>query len=176
VTHPDARRYFMTIAEAVQLVLQASSMGSGGETFVLDMGEPIKIFELAEHMIRLSGLEPEREIKITLTGLRPGEKLFEELRLDGEGIKPTKHEKIWVLNGGHVDFAQVRLWLEELSSLVQARNVYGLLQELMHIVPEYVPSEAMSLLSEVDRHDHGLTYKRGRTDLSSSLGSVGSVA
>ena len=94
VTHPDARRYFMTIPEAVQLVLQASSMGQGGEIFVLDMGEPVRILDLVRNLIRLSGLEPDRDIKIEFVGLRPGEKMFEELKLEGEDIGPTAHEKI----------------------------------------------------------------------------------
>ena len=98
VTDPDARRYFMTIPEAVQLVLQASSMGKGGEIFVLDMGEPVRILDLVRNLIRLSGLEPDRDIKIDFVGLRPGEKLFEELKLEGEDIGPTAQSKIRVLN------------------------------------------------------------------------------
>ena len=126
VTHPDAQRYFMTIPEAVQLVLQASSMGEGGEIFVLDMGKPVRILDLVRNLIRLSGLEPDRDIKIDFVGLRPGEKLFEELKLEGEDIRPTVHEKIRVLTGRKMTFEQVSGWLDELSVLVAAKNVHGL--------------------------------------------------
>jgi FlaA1/EpsC-like NDP-sugar epimerase len=160
VTHPDATRYFMTIPEAVQLVLQASSMGQGGEIFVLDMGSPVPIVDLARNLIRLSGFEPDREIKIVFTGLRPGEKLFEELQLDGEGIKATAHEKIRVLDGGEPNFKQVRAWLDDLSALAEAKNVSGLILKLKEIVPEYRPSREILALCEFDRHDHGWRYKR----------------
>jgi FlaA1/EpsC-like NDP-sugar epimerase len=96
ITHPDMRRYFMTIPEAVQLVLQAGVLGQGGEVFVLDMGEPVRILDLATDLVRLSGLEPERDIKIVFTGLRPGEKLDEELFLQTEQVGATKHQKIFV--------------------------------------------------------------------------------
>jgi len=96
VTHPDICRYFMTIPEAVQLVVQAGAMATGGEIFILDMGEPVKIMDLAENVIRLSGLEPYDDIDIEITGLRPGEKLYEELLMDEEGIKETTHNKIYV--------------------------------------------------------------------------------
>ncbi len=165
VTHPEVQRYFMTIPEAVQLVLQASSMALASEIFVLEMGQPIRIAELARNLIRLSGLEPEQDIPIIYTGLRPGEKLFEELMLEGEGIKPTSHPKIRVLNGGNVSFAQVRLWLDELSALVEAKNVHGLVQLFQDIVPEYKPSEEILALCEVDRHDVALTYRRARGQL-----------
>src|SRR5581483_6858847 len=95
VTDPDVRRYFMTIPEAVQLVLQALTLGKGGEVFELDMGEPIKIVDLAQDLIRLSGLEPGRDIDIVFTRLRPGEKLFEELFLPGQSYQRTVHEKIY---------------------------------------------------------------------------------
>ncbi len=160
VTHPGATRYFMTIPEAVQLVLQASSMGRGGEIFVLDMGEPVRIVDLAQNLIRLSGFEPDREIKITFTGLRPGEKLFEELQLEGEGMKHTSHEKIRVLDGGEPDFIQVRMWLDDLSALVEAKNVSGLILKLKQIVPEYRPSREILALCEFDRHDLAWRYKR----------------
>ena len=165
ITHPDAKRYFMTIAEAVGLVLQASTMGNGGEIFVLNMGEPVKIIDLARRMISLSGLEPEKDIQIKFTGLRPGEKLFEEIRLEDEGSKPTSHDQIWVFDGGQPSFAQVRGWMDELSTLVEARNVNGLISKLQSIVPEYHPSEEVKALCELDRHDQFVVYKRARTDL-----------
>jgi FlaA1/EpsC-like NDP-sugar epimerase len=165
VTHPDMARYFMTIPEAVQLVLQASSMGKGGEIFVLDMGEPVKILDLVDNLIRLSGLEPERDIKIEFIGLRPGEKLFEELQLEGEGIKPTSHEKIRILEGANITFEQVSNFLEELTLLVESKNVHGLVSKLVQIVPEYMPSEEINALCNVDRHDKALTYRRARTGL-----------
>jgi len=96
VTHPDMQRYFMTIPEASQLVLQAGAMGEGGEIFVLDMGEPVRILDLAEKMITLSGFEPGKDVQIAFTGLRPGEKLFEEIELEGEGMAKTHHPKIFV--------------------------------------------------------------------------------
>jgi FlaA1/EpsC-like NDP-sugar epimerase len=100
VTHPDMRRYFMTIPEAVQLMLQATVIGKGGEIFALDMGEPVRIADLAHDLIRLSGLEPGRDIEVAYTGLRPGEKLFEELFLESENYSRTRHEKIFVCRNG----------------------------------------------------------------------------
>jgi FlaA1/EpsC-like NDP-sugar epimerase len=140
-------------------------MGRGGEIFVLDMGQPTRIVDLARNLIRLSGLEPDRDIQIVFTGLRPGEKLFEELMLDGEGLKATSHRSIRVLDGGKYTFEQVQFWLDELSSLVAAGNVYGLVAALKSIVPEYSPSEEIVSLSEVDRHDLALKYSRARTTL-----------
>jgi FlaA1/EpsC-like NDP-sugar epimerase len=143
---------------------------------VLDMGEPINILELARNVIRLSGFEPERDIRITFTGLRPGEKLFEELKLDGEGVRPTSHSKIRVLNGGDVQFEQVRAWLEELSSAVERRSVHGVVSSLARIVPEYHPSPSIVMLCEVDRHDRAAEYRRARVDLLSTGGQIGHVA
>jgi FlaA1/EpsC-like NDP-sugar epimerase len=172
VTHPEARRFFMTIPEAVQLVLQASTMGVASDIFVLEMGQQIRIADMARNLIRLSGLEPDQDIPIIYTGLRPGEKLFEELMLDGEGVKPTSHPKIRVLDGGPVGFEQVQLWLDELSALVEAKNVYGLIQTFQRIVPEYKPSEEILGLCEVDRHDMALTYRRARGQLWSSASHI----
>lgn len=166
VTHREANRYFMTTAEAVQLVLQASTMGKGGEIFVLNMGEPVNIVSLARRVILLSGLEPDKDIKIVFTGLRPGEKLTEELMLDSEGIKPTFHEKIYVLEGGDPDFEQVRRWLEELSELVDRRNVHGFISKLVDIVPEYEPSDEIIAQSEVDRYDQVRSHKSSWMSLS----------
>jgi len=172
VTHPDIVRYFMTTTEAVQLVLQASSMGKGGEIFILDMGEPVQIVDLARRMIRLSGYEPEQDINIVFTGLRPGEKLFEELRFDREGVELTSHPKIWMLRGQKVKFENVRVWMEEISAMVEARNVYGLISKLVAIVPEYCPSAELTALSEVDRHDLAVSYRWARKGLDSSAQGV----
>jgi FlaA1/EpsC-like NDP-sugar epimerase len=156
ITHADITRYFMTIPEAVQLVLQASTMGKGGEIFVLDMGEPVRIQDLAINLIRLSGLQPEIDINLVYTGLRPGEKLYEELCLATEDTKPTSHEKIRVFDGGFRDFGQVRGWVDELSALVMAKNVGGLVEKLRDIVSEYKPSDVLLAQCDVDRHDFAL--------------------
>jgi FlaA1/EpsC-like NDP-sugar epimerase len=165
VTHPEARRYFMTIPEAVQLVLQASTMGKGGEIFVLDMGEPLKIVDLARDLIRLSGLEPGRDIPIVFTGLRPGEKLFEELRFDAEGLRPTTHQKIHVFDGGLVDSKQVDAWLDEIAAIVAAKNVHRLVTKLQEIVPEYTPSPEILALARVNRHDRFVSLQQERSGL-----------
>ena len=140
-------------------------MGTASDIFVLEMGQQIRIADLARNLIRLSGLEPDQDIPIVYTGLRPGEKLFEELMLEGEGIKPTSHTKIRVLDGGPVSFEQVQLWLDELSALVEAKNISGLVQTFQRIVPEYKPSEEVLALCEVDRHDMALMYRRARKQL-----------
>jgi FlaA1/EpsC-like NDP-sugar epimerase len=139
VTHPEVRRYFMTIREAVQLVLQASTMGHGSEIFVLDMGEPIRIADLARNMIRLAGRVPDDEIEIRFTGLRPGEKLFEELSAQGENVRPTYHEKIKIFKSQRESAERVRSWLEELRGLVNSRNAEAARDHLQVLVPEYRP-------------------------------------
>jgi len=150
VTHPEAKRYFMTIPEAAQLVLQASAIGRGGEIFVLEMGAPVKITDLAASLIKLSGLEPGREIRIIFTGLRPGEKLLEELSFEEERVMPTTHEKIHVFEGGEVSPAQVRQWLDALHKAVAEKNAHLLINTLLAIVPEYLPSPEIRTLCGLD--------------------------
>lgn len=137
VTHPDVRRYFMTTPEAVQLVLQAFAMGKRSEIFVLDMGEPVRIMDLACNLITLSGRVPHQDIEIRITGLRPGEKLFEELITEGDGIRPTYHHKIKILATSNLGAESVNPWLEELEMLVRAQDEAAVLAHLTKLVPEY---------------------------------------
>jgi FlaA1/EpsC-like NDP-sugar epimerase len=140
VTHPDVTRYFMTIPEACQLILQAGAMGEGGEIFILDMGTPIRILDMARDLIRLSGFEPDVDIKIEYVGLRPGEKLFEELITSGEGIVPTNHEKIMVLRGKTCDQERLNVVIEELTKLALEQNGAGIRAKLQEIVEDYRPA------------------------------------
>jgi FlaA1/EpsC-like NDP-sugar epimerase len=140
VTDPKVVRYFMTIPEATQLVLQAGCIGSGGEIFLLDMGEPVRIVELAEELIRLSGFTPHEDIEIVYSGLRPGEKLFEELLVAGEGVKPTIHEKIKVLAPVCLDRAWLSNELDYLFVAASAHDVWGVLASLRSLVPEFKPA------------------------------------
>jgi len=138
VTHPDMTRYFMTIPEAVSLILQAGSMGTGGEIFVLDMGEPMKIVDLAEQMIRLSGLEPGRDIEIDFTGLRPGEKLYEELFHEQEALVGTEHPKIMLSASREVDWQWMQTTMAELRAACEKRDVEKVRGLLKTLVPEFV--------------------------------------
>jgi len=144
VTHRDVTRFFMSIPEAAQLVLQAGSMGQGGEVFLLDMGEPVKIIELAETMIRLSGFKPYEEIDIEFTGLRPGEKLYEELLLEGEGIKPTSHEKIQVASSTQQSWEELLQSLDLLYAASQEFRVDEVVALMRNLVPEYRPMVKLS--------------------------------
>ncbi len=139
VTHPEARRYFMTIPEAVQLVLHASTMGKGSEVFMLDMGEPIRIADLARNLIRLCGLVPDQDIEIRYVGLRPGEKVFEELITKGENILPTYHDKIKVFCGPRPELGLVETWIAELKTLIAQRDAAAVVAHLKELVPEYRP-------------------------------------
>ena len=139
VTHPDVTRYFMTIPEACQLILQAGAMGSGGEIFLFDMGTPIKIADMARDLIRLSGFVPEEDIKIEYIGLRPGEKLYEELITSDEGIISTSHEKIMVIKGAECDLTVLNNKINELEISADEQNTKKIKAELQEIVPEYRP-------------------------------------
>ena len=136
VTHPDITRYFMTIPEAVQLVIQAGGMAEGGEIFVLDMGQQVKIYDLAKNLIRLSGYKPEEDIKIEFTGLRPGEKLYEELMLEEEGIEATKHDKIFTAKPIFTDLALLKRELDVLSSLLTG-NPDKVVEYICNIIPAF---------------------------------------
>jgi len=136
VTDPEIIRYFMTIPEAVQLVLQAGAMAKGGEIFVLDMGEPVKIYDLAINLIKLSGFEPEVDIKIEFTGLRPGEKLYEELSLAEEDMEATKNKKIFVVKPLHTDLAILRREIECLKDII-ANRADEVRDYMKIIVPNY---------------------------------------
>ncbi len=137
VTHPEITRFFMTIPEAVSLILQASAMGQGGEIFVLDMGEPVKIDDLARQMIRLAGLEPGKDIEIRYTGLRPGEKLYEELFHEGELCEKTPHPKVMLAASRRVDWDELQTLLRRLKEDCRLRNIEHLKQGLRRFVPEF---------------------------------------
>ncbi|MCB1156798.1 MAG: polysaccharide biosynthesis protein [Leptospiraceae bacterium] len=153
VTHPDIIRYFMTIPEASQLVIQAGAMGERGEIFLLDMGEPVKILELAEEMIRLSGLQPYKDIDIVFTGLRPGEKLYEELLLGMEGIKKTHHPKIMI--AAHSESINRMRFLEDLNELFQVARA-GKREEIFQLFKKIV--------TEYKRHDEYITSQKVKNE------------
>jgi FlaA1/EpsC-like NDP-sugar epimerase len=140
VTHPDMRRFFMTIPEACQLVLQASAIGEGGQICVLDMGHPVKIVDLARNLILLSGLKPDKDIKIEFSGMRPGEKLYEELSTLLEDTIPTEHEKIRVFVGNGMPEDDMVTWLDELRRICEVRDAGRLVVALKEIVQDYSPS------------------------------------
>jgi FlaA1/EpsC-like NDP-sugar epimerase len=139
VTHPEARRYFMTISEAVSLILQASARSQGSEIFVLDMGEPIRIVDLAENMVRLAGMIPYEDIDIQFTGLRPGEKLIEEINGKSEGVSATEQEKMRIIREQPLSWDVIPGWIEELEELFSARREPEILAHIQRLVPEYDP-------------------------------------
>ena len=137
LTHKEITRYFMTIPEAAQLVLQAGGFAQGGEIFVLDMGKPVKIYDLAKNLIRLSGYEPDVDISIEITGLRPGEKLYEELLMEEEGLQKTRHEKIFIGQPGNFDLEIVKEQINELLEIATTRSISELKSKLKEVVPTY---------------------------------------
>lgn len=137
ITHPDITRYFMTIPEACQLVLEAGCMGKGGEIFVFDMGKSVKIIDLARKMIKLSGLQEDKDIKIQITGLRPGEKLFEELLADAENTLPTHHSQILIGKVREYEYHEVNQTIESIIKLFNTQNNELIVKHMKSIVPEY---------------------------------------
>ncbi|HEY4785925.1 MAG TPA: polysaccharide biosynthesis protein, partial [Bacteroidales bacterium] len=137
VTHPEITRYFMTIPEACQLVLEASAMGKGGEIFIFDMGKSIKVVDLAKNMIRLSGLEVGKDIQIKYIGLRPGEKLYEELLCAKENNLPTYHPKIMIAKVVQTNLNTVVDYYNQFEKLVKSQNNLEIVKLMKKIVPEY---------------------------------------
>jgi FlaA1/EpsC-like NDP-sugar epimerase len=144
VTHPEVTRYFMTVSEAVGLVLQSAAQGAGGEIFLLDMGKPVRILDLARHLIELSGRTPDSDIRIEFTGLRPGEKLFEELCYQGENVAPTRHAKIRRLVCQAAPLSRVRPMVDELVRQSDLLQIDELKRLLKWAVPEYQPQLSIS--------------------------------
>lgn len=142
ITHPDIIRYFMTIPEACELVLQAGTMGAGGEIYVFDMGEPVKILDLARRMIKLSGYTPDEDIKIKFIGLRPGEKLYEELLSDNATTVPTHHEKIMISKDPCIDFGEIEILCKQIIKSAVKRDKVQVVTLLKAIVPEFISNNS----------------------------------
>lgn len=136
VTHPEITRYFMTVTEAVQLVIQSCTMAKGGEIFVLDMGEPVRVYDLAKNLIKLSGLKPHVDIKIKFTGLRAGEKLYEELLLDEEGLKTTHNDKIFITKPDYPDFSILKEQIEGFKK-ININEIEEVKKHIKMMVPTY---------------------------------------
>ena len=152
VTHPEIKRFFMTIPEAVQLVLQASLLGQGGEVFVLDMGEQVKVVDLARNMIVLSGLVPDQDIKIVYSGMRPGEKLYEELFEETEQVEPTPHAKIRrAISVSAIQSDRLDRAIAHLEAAVNQGDEDELIRRLTEAVPTYTPMSANSTIHETNQ-------------------------
>jgi len=143
VTHPEITRYFMTISEACQLVLEAGAMGKGGEIFIFDMGKSVRIADLAKKMVKLSGLELGKDIQLVYTGLRPGEKLFEELLNDNENTVPTHHSKILVAKVKEYDFPLISNEISDLINLFNKQDNEAIVRKMKQIVPEYISNNSI---------------------------------
>jgi FlaA1/EpsC-like NDP-sugar epimerase len=158
VTHPDIIRYFMTIPEACSLVLEAMTMGSGGEIFLFDMGEPIRILDLAKKMIRLTGLEPGKDIELKFTGLRPGEKLFEELLNKEEEVIPTHNKKILIAKVIEYEFEKITSSIENLIQLALSNQDEEVVRQMKRIVPEYISNNSIYESIDEQRFGNGSLY------------------
>lgn len=143
------KRFFMTIPEACQLVLEAGAFGKGGEIFIFDMGKPVKILDLAEKMIRLSGLVPGKDIQLNFTGLRPGEKLFEELLNDGEQTLPTHHPLIMIGKVKEAKLDKINKDIDTLINLAISGSEFDLIRKMKEVVPEYVSMN--SIYEQLDK-------------------------
>ncbi len=159
ITHPDIIRYFMTIPEACELVLQAGTMGNGGEIYVFDMGEPVKILDLAKRMIKLSGFVPDIDIKITFIGLRPGEKLYEELLSDNTTTIPTHHEKIMISKDPTMEFEKVELLCKQIITSAVKRDKLQVVKILKTIVPEFISNNSEFEVLDKYSEENVDTYK-----------------
>jgi FlaA1/EpsC-like NDP-sugar epimerase len=137
ITHQDIIRYFMTIPEACQLVLEAGAMGNGGEIYIFDMGKPVKIIDLARKMIKLAGFIPDKDISIKIIGLRPGEKLYEELLNDTSKTVATHNEKIMIAQENETDFVSLHAAINELIHIASLRNNDHIVAKMKEIVPEF---------------------------------------
>jgi FlaA1/EpsC-like NDP-sugar epimerase len=137
ITHPDITRYFMTIPEACQLVLEAGFMGNGGEIYIFDMGEPVRVMDVAINLIRLSGLEPYKDIQIKVIGLRPGEKLFEELFAADEPMMPTHHPKISIAQVADLDFEDINSRIDNILLSLNKMSKTQVIEKMQEIVPTY---------------------------------------
>jgi FlaA1/EpsC-like NDP-sugar epimerase len=174
VTHPEVRRYFMSIPEAVQLVLQATVLPDAAQRVtMLEMGEPIRILDLAEQLVRLSGLIPYRDVKIVFTGLRPGEKLFEELTTLMESSVPTPVEKIRIVQTDGGDGAGLELGIARLTREMSHVNENGIIRELRRLVPEYIPrstADGVTQLPAPDRPQRRPSRDESRRPVEAALG------
>ncbi|RAP77476.1 polysaccharide biosynthesis protein [Paenibacillus montanisoli] len=156
VTHPEMVRYFMTIPEAVQLVIQAGALAEGGETFILDMGKPVKIVDLAKDLIRLSGFEPNIDIEITYSGIRPGEKMYEELLTDEEGLTSTKHDRIFIGRSSSMNRTELEFELRRLERVV-GEGDSAVREMLKHLVPSYQTSGTVEEPAKSDQRKRELS-------------------
>ncbi len=149
ITHPEITRFFMTIPESCQLVLEAGAIGKGGEVFIFDMGKSVKVLDLAKKMIQLSGLTLDKDIKIVFTGLRPGEKLYEELLHTSENTLPTHHPLIMIAKVKEYDFNTISTYIDELSRLASSKNDMSIVGKMKQVVPEYISNN--SVFTELDK-------------------------